>query len=272
MKRAAVIFAITSLALAGCTTNSTYEDWSKPSVGLEQIPKPTVENNVGAEVKVVESGNELPTQPYYAEDEELIENPTGDLPCPDDIPTLDKPVIYLYGYNDEISVKLGSEVEDKLTCTYPEYKDGWVVNAKPDGQLTDKIGRHYNYLFWEAKSIKEFRASDGWCVRGSDTASFLEEKLAILGLNDNEIDDFITYWLPQMEHYPWNVITFKTDEYADAVPLTVTPAPENTVRILMLWYPWQTKLNCIEPKLNIVKIDRTNPTVVEWGGQKLNDL
>ena len=45
-----------------------------------------------------------------------------------------KPVIYLYPEQEtEVSVEL--DLNGKLTCTYPEYKDGWKVTAAPDGML-----------------------------------------------------------------------------------------------------------------------------------------
>ena len=50
-----------------------------------------------------------------------------------------KPVIYLYPEQEqEVSVRL--DYDGELTCTYPEYNDGWTVTAKPDGRLTDRTG------------------------------------------------------------------------------------------------------------------------------------
>lgn len=40
-----------------------------------------------------------------------------------------KPIIYLYAEEKiKLSVKLGKE--DNITCSYPEYKNGWNVIAK----------------------------------------------------------------------------------------------------------------------------------------------
>ena len=50
--------------------------------------------------------------------------------------TNEKPVIYLYPEQEQdVSVRL--DYDGKLTCTYPEYDDGWDVTAAPDGTLTD---------------------------------------------------------------------------------------------------------------------------------------
>ena len=47
-----------------------------------------------------------------------------------------KPIIYLYPeIETNISVKL--ENKDCITVSYPEYDDGWIVTAKPDGTLID---------------------------------------------------------------------------------------------------------------------------------------
>ena len=48
-----------------------------------------------------------------------------------------KPVIYLYP-EEETDVSVTLAYDGTLTCTYPNYKTGWHVSAKPDGTLTDK--------------------------------------------------------------------------------------------------------------------------------------
>ena len=51
-------------------------------------------------------------------------------------PSYDKPIIYLYPEKEiQLSVRLGKE--NNITCSYPEYKNGWNVLAKPDGTLVD---------------------------------------------------------------------------------------------------------------------------------------
>ena len=48
-----------------------------------------------------------------------------------------KPVIYLYP-EEETDVSVTLAYDGTLTCTYPNYKTGWHVSAKPDGTLTDE--------------------------------------------------------------------------------------------------------------------------------------
>ena len=103
----------------------------------------------------------------------------------------EKPVIYLYPEQaQEVYVQL--ELDGEFTCTYPEYDNGWKVKAYPDGTLRDQVtGKEYNYLFWEGTSETEYDLSRGFVVEGKDTAGFLEEKLAYLGLNEKERNEFI---------------------------------------------------------------------------------
>ena len=112
-----------------------------------------------------------------------------------------KPVIYLYPEKEtEVSVKL--ETNGKLTCTYPRYNNGWEITASPDGTLTDRNGKAYNYLYWEGETFTEYDMSEGFCVKGNDTAEFLEYALGKLGLNRREANEFIVFWLPMMEKNP----------------------------------------------------------------------
>lgn len=181
-----------------------------------------------------------------------------------------KPVIYLYpGTRTEVNVKL--ELDGKLTATYPSYnaEEGWTITADPDGTLTDKKGRQYSYLYWEGDIKIKPDLSHGYCVKGEDTARFLEKALRQMGLSDKEADDFITYWLPEMEGNRYNVITFQTKAYEDVASLYVSPKPDTVIRVNMLWYP-SNKYVEIKPQdlASINPTDRKGFTVVEWGGEK----
>ena len=118
-----------------------------------------------------------------------------------------KPVIYLYPETrQQVSVKL--ELQGQLTCTYPAYRDGWTVTADPDGTLTDDNGQQYNYLYWEGITENRFDFSQGWCIKGEHTAAFLEYALEKLGLSRREANEFIVYWLPQMEQNPYTALAY----------------------------------------------------------------
>lgn len=143
-----------------------------------------------------------------------------------------KPVIYLYPKEEtDVSVKL--ILDGKLTCTYPAYNTGWNVTVAPDGTLADAKGQTYNYLYWEGETNAQWDMPEGFCVKGEDTAAFLEEALEKLGLNRREANEYIVYWLPLMEQNPFNVISFQTDIYIDAAELQIDPAPDTLIRIFM---------------------------------------
>ena len=148
--------------------------------------------------------------------------------------TCAKPVIYLYP-EEETAVDVVLTLDGELTCTYPAYKDGWRVSAAPDGTLTDANGQTYNYLYWEGDTDTAFDMSSGFCIKGEDTAAFLETALADLGLTRREANEFIVYWLPLMEQNPYNVIAFQTDAYTDAAKLDISPAPDTLIRVFMAW-------------------------------------
>lgn len=175
----------------------------------------------------------------------------------------EKPVIYLYPeVETEVSVLL--DYRGTLTCTYPSYGDGWRVTAKPDGTLTDAAGQIYNYLYWEGIGTVSYDFSEGFCVAGKDTAAFLEDALARLGLTRREANEFIVYWLPQMEQNPYNLISFQQEAYTESAPLTVTPAPDTLIRVFMAYQPLEMPVE-IEPQSLSAPV-RTGFTVVEWGG------
>ena len=188
--------------------------------------------------------------------------------CTDDDPVAEpeKPVIYLYPEDEtEVSVKL--DFDGELTCTYPAYDNGWTVTAQPDGTLTDGSGQTYNYLYWEGVSNTEYDFSQGFCVPGGETAAFLEDALARLGLTRQEANEFIVYWLPRMEQNPYNLIAFQSDAYTDHARLTVTPEPDSLLRVFMAWKPLESPVEI--PAQDLPAFSRDGFAVVEWGGAEV---
>ena len=177
-----------------------------------------------------------------------------------------KPVIYLYPENEtDVSVKL--LLDGKLICTYPAYNTGWKVTAAPDGTLTDAKGQTYNYLYWEGETKAQWDMTNGFCVKGEDTAAFLEEALEKLGLNRKEANEFIVYWLPLMEQNPYNIISFQTDIYTDVAELQINPAPDTLIRVFMAWKAADSFVEL--PEQELIAPERAGFTVVEWGGTEV---
>ena len=179
-----------------------------------------------------------------------------------------KPVIYLYPEKSmDISVQL--KLKDSVfTAVYPKFteKDTWNVHAEPDGTISIK-DKKYPYLFWEALSYGLPDSNEGFVVTDKDAESFLEEKLDILGLNDKEKTDFITFWLPILLKNKLSLCTFQTQKFFDTMELNVTPKPDSMIRIFLSIIKLDKPINVKEQKLE--SVERKGFTVVEWGGSKL---
>ena len=190
---------------------------------------------------------------------------TACTPCDDEDEVLSaKPVIYLYP-EAEAAVTVQLDYDGQLTCTYPAYNNGWHVTAYPDGTLfnhNDK--KEYTTLFWEGVHRTDYDLSEGFVIAGKDTADFLDEKLAYLGLNVKERNEFIMYWLPRMQDNPYNLITFQGDAYTDSAHLEISPQPDAILRVFMAFQRLDTKINVKEQTLT--PTSRNGFTVVEWGG------
>lgn len=185
---------------------------------------------------------------------------------------LEKPVIYLYPTQKQnINVKL--HYAGTLTHTYPKYpENGWTVTAEPTGTLWDENNKEYYALFWEGIPSKQIIPQDGFIILGKETTSFLEEKLAYLGLNRREANEFIMHWLPRMENNTYNFIHFSGKPYKEQAALEITPKPETIIRVMMLTQPLKSKMNYPLQDLSSLKMTRKGFTVVEWGGSEIKSI
>lgn len=96
-----------------------------------------------------------------------------------------KPVIYLYPEHEtDVSVTL--DYSGLLTCTYPDYGDGWKVSASPDGTLTDGSGQTYNYLYWEGVSDASYDFTKAFVLPEARQRNFLRTLWNAWGLQERK--------------------------------------------------------------------------------------
>lgn len=179
-----------------------------------------------------------------------------------------KPVIYLYPEETiNLTVKLGNP--EKITCSYPEYNNGWEVVANENGTIIDtNTNRELYSLYWEGADYPSTSITEGFVVKGENTIEFLEEKLDILGLTNKEAEEFIIYWLPKLQNNEYNYIRFASlEEINEYMPLEFSKKPDSIIRVLMQYKPLENKIDVVEQKLETPA--REGFVVVEWGGTEI---
>lgn len=185
-----------------------------------------------------------------------------------------KPVIYLYPQTAQ-AVDVYLDYDGDLFATYPEYDDqfgGWQVTAEPDGRLINhRDGREYSYLFWEGNPSYPIDRdlTQGFVVPWSETKTFLQDILPLIGLTPVEYNEFIVYWFPLMQDNPYNLIHFAQEQYTDTARLSTVPAADSMLRVFMVWKPLSSPIDI--PPQTFPSFERKWFTVVEWGGTQLHD-
>lgn len=177
-----------------------------------------------------------------------------------------KPVIYLY---PESPTDLIVEVKPQggFTFTEPAYHDGWRVTAYPDGTIVNRDdGKEYPYLFWEGRGGMYSPPTSYWVVEREGVEKFLRNKLLNMGLIENEINDFVEFWLPRMQSAPYYKIGFHDTRVMDKLaPLNFSVAPDHIFRILMDYSELSSPIPS-KPPTHLPRADRTGFEVIEWGG------
>ena len=86
----------------------------------------------------------------------------------------------------------------------------------------------------------------------------------ILGLNEKEKTDFITYWLPVLLRNKLSLCTFQTKKFFENYELNISPKPDSLIRVFLTIKKLDTLVNIKEQKLE--SVERKGFTVIEWGG------
>jgi hypothetical protein len=182
-----------------------------------------------------------------------------------------KPVILLYPPRP-MHVRVRLDLDGHVTVSEPPYDvatRGWSVVAQPDGQLLDKrSGTTCSELFWEGEMRLPADFSTGFVVPRAEIAPFLEDKLAVLGLNAAERAEFIEYWLPRMQAHPFALVHFAGADYERAARLSIDPQPDVTIRVFMEFAPLDRPVAMLPQPLSPAPA-RTGFTAVEWGGAEV---
>lgn len=176
-----------------------------------------------------------------------------------------KPVIYLYP-EQETDVSVQVSPMGGLTITEPDYNDGWLVKAQPNGELYNyNDGKVYPYLFWEGFGLNYERPDEGFVIAQNEVESFLQEKLAQLGLIEKEYNEFLEFWLPKMTGSDYYFITFMPQADFDVLaPISINPQPDTIIRVFMDYEGLDEYVE-VEPQ-EIVTPQRNGFVAVEWGG------
>ncbi|KAG8782452.1 hypothetical protein FRC12_020810 [Ceratobasidium sp. 428] len=202
------------------------------------------------------------------------------------------------------------------TCGILGQAVSWTVDAKPDGTLLDhQTQREVAYLFWEAHTNPvsplsppcsrpsspvqestlafdparaELTPDNSVLLPFNKVTAYIDDALQFLGLHTEARTSFITYWLPELQAHEYLALRFlPQSEYEASAPMSVTPAPDVTTRVFMVfkgveevsleaWAPAQGKATehpsmwCDIVGVNVEKAqDKSLFRVLEWGGMEI---
>ncbi|CAE7201228.1 unnamed protein product [Rhizoctonia solani] len=232
-----------------------------------------------------------------------------------------KPVIYLFSPSPmlDVQVQLSLVKAWRFSDIYPPTHISspsddslgetisWSVDTRPDGTLFDRLtNREVAYLFWEAHTnpkppispptspSAELVAFDPACPIISPNNSallpfdkvtgYIDDALLAMELHVEARTSFITYWLPNLSKHSYIALCFlPQDQYEASAPLRVTPAPEITTRVFMLFMGveendlevWKAATVPAGEWARIVGVDTVKAKntslfrVLEWGGMEI---
>jgi hypothetical protein len=176
---------------------------------------------------------------------------------------MDKPNIYLYPIKEmSIDVNIKFPQGGGVVNSIPSFPDTWQnINVKPNGKINDK----YDYLFYETNGTPLPNLDKGWIVERENLESFFVKNLNETGFNDEEIDDFIEWWIPILNKANnYAIFPLYNDKLEDIVQIEFSEQPDNIIRLIYVIKECDNvKLELEEPTLPDFKNEGF--VVREWG-------
>lgn len=173
-----------------------------------------------------------------------------------------KPNIYIYPNEKiQLKVKINFPAGGEVTRSTPQYKNGWDITVLKDG----KINNEYDYLFYECKTPDLTQNEYGWIINKDSLKNFFSSNLSQSNYKENEINDFIQYWIPRLNDYKYYEIY---PQYTSTMErMTVLNYSSKPAHVFRLNYVIKG-LNNKNVKIKTPKIEkaiRKGYNSVEWG-------
>ena len=176
--------------------------------------------------------------------------------------SVDKPNIYIYpNQKVELDVYLNFPKGGSIVQSIPQYKDGWNVTVDTSGLIDNE----YHYLFYECRVPNYFQKEKGWIIKQENLEDFFRQNLSLTGFINNEIDDFIDYWIPRLNYASEYIIYPQyINNISPLIELYLSETPESLLRLFYLIEENTKGISMIEKPV-IPEFERRGFTVAEWG-------
>lgn len=204
----------------------------------------------------------LMTLPFQSCNPDDCDDDGGDV-C-DTCAVVYKPNIYIYPEETtQLSVSLDFPLGGEVLISIPSYNNGWNITVDKNGLIDNE----YTYLFYESTQPDVWQQDEGWLIEKLNLEEFFNENMANYGFSDQEIKDFIAYWIPKLtgfDHYA--ICPQNSDIINQVIELSISKEPD---QILRLFYTIEgikepANIELMEPEID-TSFERNGFFVTEWG-------
>ncbi len=172
-----------------------------------------------------------------------------------------KPNIYIYPSDKiDLTITLNFPKGGKILESIPDYHNGWEITVDSSGKINNK----FTFLFYEARIPNLLQKEFGWIIPGTDLEQFFTQNLSSLIFSEQEISDFIEYWIPLLDRDRSYVIyPYFNKELSEILELKFSINPDNLIRVIYFIEKYQGNENIKTPEIPAYR--REGFTVLEWG-------
>ncbi len=174
-----------------------------------------------------------------------------------------KPNIYIYPTEKmQLLVTLSFPLGGNILTSIPDYNKGWNMTVEPSGEIDNE----YTYLFYESFQPAVWQTETGWQVKQAELTQFFTSNMASYSFSEQEIIDFIDFWIPLFIDKEYYTIYPQTNvEIDQAISINFSTSPDKIMRLFYLVKGFDNKPIIELENPVIPTFERTGFYVTEWG-------
>ncbi|OGG27336.1 hypothetical protein A2960_00005 [Candidatus Gottesmanbacteria bacterium RIFCSPLOWO2_01_FULL_39_12b] len=177
--------------------------------------------------------------------------------------------LYLYPQKTS-NIRIKPIVSGQIQYEWPKLTGNlWQVVAFPDGELISKENISFDKIEYSYTTSLVRSPEKGLIAKAAQLESVLSSYASKVGLNEREANDFISFWIKELNKVPspyYFISHYDKETASKIMSFDINPRPDTFIQVVMYFKPLNNPISVSPPVFNPVPL-RSGFVAVDWSGK-----